>query len=56
MGVIAAIVLIGIGYSSGVMTGQTKSQIITDIIPQPQPTGRNITISLNEGLNLQASP
>ncbi|GBL41515.1 hypothetical protein EMGBD3_08830 [Nitrosarchaeum sp.] len=55
-GIITAIVIIGIGYFSGVMTGQTKSQHITDIVPQPQTSGRNITINLNEGLNLQASP
>lgn len=55
-GIVVAIVIIGIGYFSGVMTGQTKSQHIADIVPQPQTSGRNITINLNEGLNLQASP
>jgi hypothetical protein len=55
-GIIAAIVIIGIGYFSGVMTGQTKSQLGTDIVSEPQTTGRNITINLNEGLNMQASP
>jgi len=56
VGIIAVIVIIGIGYSYGVMTGQTKSQLITDIVSEPQTTGRNITINLDEGLNMQTSP
>ena len=53
-GIIAVLVIIGIGYFSGVMTGQTKSQ--SDTVLKPQTTGRNITINLNEGLNMQTSP
>ncbi|TAK19874.1 MAG: hypothetical protein EPO37_04170 [Nitrosarchaeum sp.] len=52
-GIIAVLVIIGIGYT-GVMTWQTKSQ--PDTVLEPQTTGRNITINLDEGLNLQASP
>ncbi|MEX2192681.1 MAG: hypothetical protein WD717_04815 [Nitrosarchaeum sp.] len=55
-GIIAVLVIIGIGYTSGVMTGQTKNQSNTDVAPQTPITGRNITINLNEGLNLQTTP
>ena len=54
--IIAVLVIIGIGYTSGVMTGQIKSQLGTDIVSESQTTGRNITINLNDGLNMQASP
>jgi len=51
-----SIVIIAIGYSSSVMTDQNKNQSTTDVTPQTPITGRNITIDLNEGLNLQTQP
>ena len=57
IGIIIAIVTVGIivSYTSSMMTGQTENQQ-SNFIPQPQTSGRNVTINLQDGLNLRSSP
>lgn len=56
-GIIAIVIIAGFAIVySGAMTGTPKSDLSPDISGSQQTSGRNLTINLNEGLNLSAAP
>lgn len=53
-GIIAAVIITGVLLYA--ISNDSPKPTVLPGNPEPQTSGRNLTINLNEGLNLRASP